>query len=440
MRPKTEFRQTDIGMLPRDWDIVSLGNACTKIGSGITPRGGEKVYQDSGVALVRSQNVLNNSFSKQGLEHIDEPTAKEMENVSIEKNDVLLNITGDSVARCCTIPEEIRPARVNQHVCIIRTNIQKLNPLYLQYYLTSPRMQIHMVSLAQSGGTRNALTKSMIEKFVIPRPKLEEQAAMSRILSGLDAKMVLNMQMNKNLEGIAEAIFKRWFIDFEFPNKEDKPYKSSGGEMIGSELGNIPQGWYVDKMSSIMNIHCGGTPRTDIPEYWNGDIKWFTVKDTPKEGDIFVIDTERKITKEGVENSAARILQCGTTVITSRGTVGKLALVGVPMAINQTCYGISGIDGYNYYFIYYLLRSNIGLIKRQTHGTVFDTITRHTFDTIKLIVPTKEVAMAFNQLISALIEKILYNRFESQKITELRDEILPKLVSGQIKVNFEDLI
>src|SRR5205807_1961552 len=105
----------------------------------------------------------------------------------------------------------------------------------------------------------------------------------------------------------------------------------SGGEMIDSELGKIPLGWCVDKIPSIINIHTGGTPRTDIPEYWNGDIKWFTVKDTPNGGDIFVINTEKKITKKGVENSAARILRYGTTIITSRGTVGKLALVGVPM-------------------------------------------------------------------------------------------------------------
>ena len=120
-RESRKTKLTEIGVIAQDWDIVNLADVCTKIGSGITPRGGEKVYQDSGVALVRSQNVLNNSFSKQGLEHINESTAKDMKNVTIEKNDVLLNITGDSVARCCTLPEYFLPARVNQHVCIIRT-------------------------------------------------------------------------------------------------------------------------------------------------------------------------------------------------------------------------------------------------------------------------------------------------------------------------------
>src|SRR5213083_2799829 len=118
----TESRQTKVATIPEDWDVISLGDACSRIGSGITPRGAEKVYKESGIVLIRSQNVHNNSFSKDGLVHIDEATAREMENVTLEKEDVLLNITGDSVARCCTVPEEILPARVNQHVCIIRTN------------------------------------------------------------------------------------------------------------------------------------------------------------------------------------------------------------------------------------------------------------------------------------------------------------------------------
>src|SRR5881628_477548 len=117
---KTKFSQTEIGTIPEGWRIVRLGDVCSKIGSGITPRGAKKVYRHSGIVLIRSQNVYNNSFSREGLVYLDEDTAREMENVALDKNDILLNITGDSVARCCTVPEKILPARVNQHVSIIR--------------------------------------------------------------------------------------------------------------------------------------------------------------------------------------------------------------------------------------------------------------------------------------------------------------------------------
>src|SRR5947209_6117511 len=113
---QTEFKQTEIGTIPEGWKMVALENVCSKIGSGITPRGAEKVYKESGTTLIRSQNVYNNSFNKEGLVYLDEATSREMENVSLEKEDILLNITGDSVARCCMVPEEILPARVNQHV------------------------------------------------------------------------------------------------------------------------------------------------------------------------------------------------------------------------------------------------------------------------------------------------------------------------------------
>lgn len=246
------FKETEIGTIPENWSIISLKEACLKIGSGNTPRGGGKVYKTEGTALIRSQNVHNNLFIREGLVCIDEYTAREMDNVEVAEKDILLNITGDSVARCCTVPNDVLPARVNQHVSIIRTNGKYINPIFLRYYLTSPNMQNVMLSLAQSGGTRNALTKGMIEKFVVPKPAMEEQESIAKILLDLDAKIELNQEMNKTLEKMGQAFFKHWFIDFEFPNEEGEPYKSSGGKMVDSGVGEIPEGWEVkDNISEI---------------------------------------------------------------------------------------------------------------------------------------------------------------------------------------------
>lgn len=250
---KTEFKSTEIGFIPEDWKTVLLGEVCDKIGSGITPRGAEKVYKESGVPLIRSQNVYNNSFSRDGLVYLDESTAKDMENVALEKDDVLLNITGDSVARCCTVPEGVLPARVSQHVSIIRTHRDQLDPTFLRYYLTSPRMQAFMLGLAQSGGTRNALTRGMIERFLIPQPALTEQVGIASILSSIDSKIELNLQMNDTLEAIVRAVFNHWFIDFEFPNEEGSPYKSSGGAMVYREevRKEIPRGWEIERLIDV---------------------------------------------------------------------------------------------------------------------------------------------------------------------------------------------
>src|SRR3972149_4557634 len=168
---------------------VILGKVCEKIGSGATPRGGSDVYLPQGeIALIRSQNVYNDGFKKDGLAYITEEHAKELDNVAIEPDDILLNITGDSVARCCQVPKELIPARVNQHVAIIRPNKDKLDARYLRYHLIDPVMQDYMLMLAGGGATRNALTKGMIESFEIPAPSLPEQRAIAGILGSLDDK------------------------------------------------------------------------------------------------------------------------------------------------------------------------------------------------------------------------------------------------------------
>ncbi|XIV53030.1 restriction endonuclease subunit S [Escherichia coli] len=154
------------------WQSEPLSALTLKIGSGSTPRGGDSVYISEGTTLIRSQNVYNNEFSTDGLVYIDEKTAEKMKGVSVEKEDVLVNITGDSVARCCLVHDAVLPARVNQHVAILRTNPKKLLPHFLAFYMVSPFMQAKMLSWAGTGGTRKALTKGMLEGFEIPLPLL----------------------------------------------------------------------------------------------------------------------------------------------------------------------------------------------------------------------------------------------------------------------------
>jgi type I restriction enzyme, S subunit len=189
---------------------LKLGNVCRKIGSGATPRGGKDAYHESGeYSLVRSQNILDFTFSKDGLAFINEQQASKLNNVALEERDILLNITGDSVARVCQIPKEILPARVNQHVAIIRPNPNILNPDFLKYYLLNPKFKEYMLMLSSSGATRNAITKGMIEEFEIDAPDLPTQNTIAEILSSLDDKIELNNQINQNLEALAQALFKQ---------------------------------------------------------------------------------------------------------------------------------------------------------------------------------------------------------------------------------------
>ncbi len=173
IKQKTKFRETEIGGIPEDWKIRKLKNLCTKIGSGATPRGGANIYVLSGIALIRSQNVYDDGFNKQGLAFINEDAAEKLKNVEIKEHDVLLNITGDSICRASIVPKEILPARVNQHVSILRTN-EKLYYKFLFYYLSLNKTKNRLLSF-DAGGTRQAITKGMLEEFYVPLPEYEEQ-------------------------------------------------------------------------------------------------------------------------------------------------------------------------------------------------------------------------------------------------------------------------
>ena len=189
--------ETTIKNYQYEMALMKMKDICTKIGSGPTPRVGKKSYTDSGISLIRSQNVLDFSFSCNGLAYINEGQAKKLNNVIVEQDDVLLNITGDSVARACLVEESILPARVNQHVAIVRANPEIVISSYLLYFLQMKKP--YLLQMAAGGATRNALTKKMIEELEIDIPILEKQKKIVSIIDDLQKKIKKNNEINENL-------------------------------------------------------------------------------------------------------------------------------------------------------------------------------------------------------------------------------------------------
>jgi len=201
-----------------NWKLIPLKDITLKIGSGATPKGGGDAYKEFGISLIRSQNVLKMVFSKDGLAFIDEKQAHDLRNVIVETSDVLLNITGDSVARCCMVPDYTLPARVNQHVCIIRANKRKLDPHFLMYSLNFHKEDL--LSLSEIGATRRALTKTMVEDFQINLPAIEDQKSIAEVLRSLDDKIDLLHKQNQTLEQLAETMFRHLFLDVPSDSEE----------------------------------------------------------------------------------------------------------------------------------------------------------------------------------------------------------------------------
>lgn len=257
-----------------------------------------------------------------------------------------------------------------------------------------------------SGSVQDNINLSTLNRLAIPTPPLSEQKAIVSTLGALDDKIDLNRRMNQALEAIARAMFKSWFT------------------------GDRPQGCLLD----VLDVVGGGTPETGNAAYWGGGIPWFSVGDSPAEGDVFVVSTEKSISVQGLESSAAQILPFGATIVTARGTVGKLALVGEPMAMNQSCYGLIGKGGYGPFFIYFTMKSVISTLKQRTHGSVFETITRNTLAGVEVEVPPAKAAVEFEVLVAPYMKRILVNLKENETLAALRDTLLPKLLSGEIRI------
>ena len=279
-----------------------------------------------------------------------------------------------------------------------------------------------------------------LEELVLSLPPLPEQRAIAHILGTLDDKIELNRRMSQTLEEIARAIFQDWFVDLgptraklegREPYLPPELWALFPDRLVDSELGEVPEGWGVGVLDNSIEILSGGTPRTSVPDYWDGDIPWFTAKDAPALSDIFVLATERSITQAGVDNSSTKVLPAGTTVITARGTVGRLACLGIPMAMNQTCYGIRGAASYPDYFTYWNVRYTVSDLQARTHGTIFDTIIRETFKIADTVLVPIDAAGAFESVVNPLMKRILGNLNESRSLAAQRDALLPRLVSGR---------
>ena len=417
------------------WKEYKLKDLTLKIGSGATPRGGQESYKDKGISLIRSQNVLDYKLSYNGLAFIDEYQARELENVKVEEKDILLNITGDSVARACMVPYNVLPARVNQHVSIIRVNQKFVDPNFILYYLLNPKFKKYMLKIASDGGTRNALTKGDIENFCIKLPKLSEQTKISNVLSRFDKRISLLRRENETLEGVAQVLFKRWFVEFEFPNEEGKPYKSAGGKMTPSPLGKIPTHFKVAKVGTELEILGGGTPSTIEPSYWeNGNINWYTPSDLTSSNMLFSLGSEKNISEKGLNNSSARLFPEYSLMMTSRATIGEIAINIEKACTNQGFIVLVPNENYPIYFLHGWLLKQLNMIKRLASGSTFPEMSRSEFKNLDIIKVPKRTMKLFSCLVEPIYKKIENNIKESRSLTLIREGVLPELMGGRIRV------
>jgi type I restriction enzyme S subunit len=328
---------------------------------------------------------------------------------------------------------------LGQRIVCMRGKEEKLDNTFLRYLLTSPSQQAILASYA-TGTTVLGISQKALRSVPISYPRFGEQRRIGELLGALDDKIELNRRMNETLEAMARAMFKDWFVDFGPTRAKMEgraPYLAAEiWSLFPDRFGTDgkPEGWHGTPLTEFFSIIGGGTPKTSNADFWDGPIPWFSVTDTPTNGSVFVTDTEKTISEAGLNGSSARLVPIGTTIISARGTVGNLAVAGRDMTFNQSCYGLRGTGAVGDYATYLIARNMVSQLQARAHGSVFSTITRQTFESLSLPMPSQDVLSAFEDAVAPLFDKILANVNEVRTLAQTRDLLLPKLMSGEVRV------
>ncbi len=294
-----------------------------------------------------------------------------------------------------------------QRTYIIESNKGICDLKFLYYSLKLCLQEFKHIS---QGTSTKFLTSVILNNFSISLPPLPEQIRIASILSSLDDKIDLLHRENKTLEAMAETLFRQWFIE---EAKED---------------------WEEGKLGDMISVKGGTTPSTKEPHFWNGDIAWTSPRDVTTLNGLYLFETEKKITHKGLEQISSGLLPAGTLLMSSRAPVGVLAFSEIPIAINQGYIAILDDKGYEKEFIYLWLKANMDTIHSYSNGSTFMEISKSAFKSIDILIPTKEEVNDFVDRVKPIFEKIKANVLQIQTLIHQRDGLLPKLMSGEVKI------
>lgn len=422
------------------WPVVSLAEIATKIGSGATPRGGSDAYLQSrtAFALVRSQNVFDRRFDRDGLAFISDEQAHELRGVILQLDDILLNITGDGITfgRSCIVPPEVLPACVNQHVAIIRLDAQRANAGYILAFLTHPEAKSYIESF-NAGGSRRAITKGHIESFRLPLPPLPEQRAIAHILGTFDDKIDLNRRMNETLEVMTRALFTSWFVDFD-PVRAKAEGRDPGlpqpladllpDSFDDSELGEIPTGWKVGALGDVAEH-----PRRGVhPGEFDDLTSYIALEHMPER----CIALSEWRTADGLESNKFEFKKGEILFGKLRPYFHKVGVAPVDGVCSTDIVVVKPKAEHWFGFVLghvsseaFVEYTNAGSTGTKMPRTSWGEMARYI-----CVLPPDPIALAFTAQIRSSVVRILNAIHESRSLAALRDTLLPKLISGVLRV------
>ena len=403
------------------WASAKIGDIAEVVTKGTTPTTYGMPFTDSGVNFIKAEALNGDtSLDRSGFTFVSESTHEKLKRSILNEHDVLLTIAGAQVGRCGFVRAEHLPANTNQAVGIVRVKREYAHPAFVYYYFKNPLTFQKFQGLGGQAAQPN-INLTMLKGVELPLPDIRTQDAIVKILSAYDDLIETNRRRIALLEEAARLLYREWFVHFRFPGHEHVPLTDG-----------LPEGWERQAASAVMDVHSGGTPKTGNATFWDGDIGFFTPKDatdTP-----YVLTTEKTITEEGLRACNSKLYPTYTLFITARGTVGKLNLALVPMAMNQSCYALRSKSRFGQRYLYIALKAAIEQVRSRATGAVFDAIIVATFDRIPFLFPPANLTRSFEQSVDPMFDQIANLIQQNQKLAQARDLLLPRLMNGEIAV------
>ena len=399
------------------WEKVAIKSICKGIYDGphATPP-----MSDTGAIFLGISNFNNGRLDLSDIRYISEnDLLKWTKRVSPQANDIVFSYEA-TLNLYAIIPDDFRGC-LGRRMALIRVDEEKAYYKFLYYYFYSDAWRAVIQENTVLGATVDRIPLVKFPDFPIYLPPIETQRRIVDILSAYDDLIENNRKQIKLLEEAAQRLYKEWFVDLRFPGHEHTKI-----------VDGVPEGWEIYRFSDKVDIMSGGTPKTDNPNYYNGTIPFYTPKDS--DGAFFAFNTITNITEDGLNNCNSRLYPKNTVIVTARGTVGKTTLLGVPMAMNQSCYALKSDEIAAPYYLFFALNKEIASLKAMSNGGVFNTIIVKTFDSIHIAIPSNDLIATFETLVTPIMEQIQVKTKESFALSEVRDRLLPKLMSGEVEV------
>ena len=310
-----------------------------------------------------------------------------------------------------------------------------LEKKFAYYLLSSKEVKKQLSAGAQQTKIRHT-SPSKIKDCTVWIPSLYEQKNIGEFLFNIDQKIALNKAINHNLAAMAKQLYDYWFVQFDFPNQDGKPYKSSGGKMVWNEKlkREIPEGWNAKRIDEITIVYNGATPSTTEEDNYGGDIIWITPKDLSSQQQKFIYQGERNISQKGYDSCSTHILPINSILMSSRAPIGLLAITKTELCTNQGFKNFVPKEDYFSTYLYYYLLSHIRQIEQLGTGTTFKEVSREDISAFLILFPLEETIRQWEKIIYSIDNKQLSIQKQMETLTKQRDELLPLLINGQVTV------